>query len=396
MYIPRQMPGGLRITVVNAAYDPSLPDCDDLLERYETLTDWCDALSDAGADVHVVQRFAADAVRRRGSTDFTFVADGAPPTPPPTAGLRRLVDAVSASRPALVHVNGLGFPALVSALRVAVALSTPLAVQDHAGVRVPNGRGPLAAWRRARWRSGLSAADAISFSAVDQAQPWRDAGIIADQRVLALIESSTRMQPSPRDQAIARIGVSGRPLVLWVGRLVRNKDPLTVLAAFEEVVRRHPSAHLAMVFHDGTLERDVRDTIGASSLLRSSVTLVGSVSHDAMAHWYSAADVFLSGSHAEGSGYALIESMACGLVPVVTAIPSFQAIAGSCGLFWPPEDAAACASALSSLCDRDLASARSAVRGRFRGELSWKVIGDRTLTAYRSLVADRAQKAASR
>src|SRR6185436_21112716 len=70
MYIPRQMPGGLRITVVNAAYDPSLPDCDDLLERYETLTDWCDALSDAGADVHVVQRFAADAVRRRGSTDF--------------------------------------------------------------------------------------------------------------------------------------------------------------------------------------------------------------------------------------------------------------------------------------------------------------------------------------
>jgi glycosyltransferase involved in cell wall biosynthesis len=390
------MPGGLRITVVNAAYDPSVPDCDALLARYDTLTDWCDELSDAGADVHVVQRFAKNAVWRRGSTDFTFVADGEPPTPPSTAALRRLVDAVTASRPALVHVNGLGFPALVSALRVAVALSVPLVVQDHAGVRVPNGRGPLVAWRRARWRSGLSAADAISFSAVDQAQPWVDAGIIGDQRLLALIESSTRMEPSPRDQAIARIGVSGRPLVLWVGRLVPNKDPLTVLAAFEEVVGRHPSAHLAMVFHDGTLERDVRNTIGASSLLRSSVTLAGSVSHDAIAHWYSAADVFVSGSHAEGSGYALIESMACGLVPVVTAIPSFQAIAGPCGLFWPPDDTAACANALNSLCDRDLAEAKSAVRGRFHDELSWKVIADRTLTAYRSLVADRAQKAASR
>jgi glycosyltransferase involved in cell wall biosynthesis len=396
MYIPRQMPGGLGITVVNAAYDPSVPDCDALLERYDTLTDWCDALSEAGADVHVVQRFAEDAVRRRGRTDFTFVADDAPPTPPPTSGLRRLVDAVSASRPALVHVNGLGFPALVSALRVAVAFSVPLVVQDHAGVRVPTGHGPLGAWRRARWRSGLSAADAISFSAVDQAQAWRAAAIIGDQRLLALLESSTRMQPSPRDQTIARIGVSGRPLVLWVGRLVPNKDPLTVLAAFQDVVRRHPSAHLAMVFHDGTLERDVRETIGASSLLRSSVTLVGNVSHDAIAQWYSVADVFVSGSHAEGSGYALIESMACGLVPVVTAIPSFQAIAGSCGVFWPPEDAAACANALSSLCDRDLAAAKSAVRGRFRGELSWKVIADRTLTAYRSLVADRAQKAASR
>ena len=382
--------------MVNAAYDPSVPDCDALLERYDTLTDWCDALSDAGADVHVVQRFVEDAVRRRGRTEFTFVADGESPTPPPTAGLRRLVDAVSASRPSLVHVNGLGFPALVSTLRAAVALSVPLVVQDHAGVRVPNGRGPLGGWRRARWRSGLSAADAISFSAPGQAQPWHDAGIIGDQRVLALVESSTRMRPTPREEARARIGASGRPLVLWVGRLVPNKDPLTVLAAFEDVVRRHPSAHLAMVFRNGTLERDVRDTIGSSPLLRSSVTLVGSVSHDAIEHWYSAADIFVSGSHSEGSGYALIEAMACGLVPVVTAIPSFQAIAGPCGFFWPPGDAAACATTLNSLCDRDPAAASGEVRARFCDELSWKVIADRTLTAYRSLVADRAEKAAGR
>ena len=136
--------------------------------------------------------------------------------------------------------------------------------------------------------------------------------------------------------------------------------------------------------------------IDASPLLRSSVTLVGRVAHDAIADWYGAADVFVSGSHAEGSGYALIEAMACGLVPVVTAIPSFRAIAGTCGRLWPPGDVTACAEALTSVCEGDLEAASAEVRARFCRELSWKVVADRTLTAYRSLVADRTRKAASR
>ena len=47
-----------------------------------------------------------------------------------------------------------------------------------------------------------------------------------------------------------------------------------------------------------------------------------------MPNYYGAADVFVSGSHSEGSGYALIEAMSAGVVPVVTDIPSFRAIAG--------------------------------------------------------------------
>ena len=58
---------------------------------------------------------------------------------------------------------------------------------------------------------------------------------------------------------------------------------------------------------------------------------LGRLPHERLAAYYSAADIFVSGSHREGSGYALIEAMACGAIPCVTDIPSFRAITGGCG-----------------------------------------------------------------
>ena len=43
-----------------------------------------------------------------------------------------------------------------------------------------------------------------------------------------------------------------------------------------------------------------------------------------------AADLFVLGSHREGSGYSLIEALACGLPPVVTDIHAFRTLTG-CG-----------------------------------------------------------------
>ena len=48
-----------------------------------------------------------------------------------------------------------------------------------------------------------------------------------------------------------------------------------------------------------------------------------------MAVCYSAADLFVVGSHHQGSGYALMEACACGAVPVVTAIPTFRLMPGA-------------------------------------------------------------------
>ena len=100
--------------------------------------------------------------------------------------------------------------------------------------------------------------------------------------------------------------------------------------------------------------------------------LVGAVPRDRMAMYFSAADLFVAGSHHEGSGYALMEACACGAVPVVTDIPTFRLLSGGAsGAFWPPGDAAAFARALTDVAGRDLdvERARLAVHFATRTEL---------------------------
>jgi glycosyltransferase involved in cell wall biosynthesis len=115
------------------------------------------------------------------------------------------------------------------------------------------------------------------------------------------------------------------------------------------------------------------------------VRLLGAVAHDRLADFYSAADLFVLGSHHEGSGYALIEALACGATPVVTRIPSFETLTGdgAIGALWPPGDAAACADAIVQAARRDLEAERRRVRGYFERHFSWPVIGRRALEIYK-------------
>ena len=105
-----------------------------------------------------------------------------------------------------------------------------------------------------------------------------------------------------------------------------------------------------------------------------------------MPNYYAAADVFISGSHHEGSGYALIEAMSAGLVPVVTDIPSFRAIAGNGCELWTPGDPADLARVLLKVCSTDLDAQKVAARARFNRVLTWDAIGERTVREYRALL----------
>ena len=78
-----------------------------------------------------------------------------------------------------------------------------------------------------------------------------------------------------------------------------------------------------------------------------------------------AADLFVLGSHREGSGYSLIEALACGLPPVVTDIPSFRSLTGggAVGKLWPCDDPRALCEALVGA--RFDPATRAAVRAHF-------------------------------
>jgi glycosyltransferase involved in cell wall biosynthesis len=146
-----------------------------------------------------------------------------------------------------------------------------------------------------------------------------------------------------------------------------------------------------MIFPAGELERDVRRTIAGTPELSGRVTLVGPVPHARVACYLSAADLLVAGSRREGSGYAVIEGLACGTVPVITDIAPFRALTdnGRVGAIWTPGDPASLAVALSRVTARPLAPQQQSVRRLFDDEFSWPVIGRRAVAHYEAAIAER-------
>ena len=379
----------MHIVQANAVYDPAIKTPDALLDLYRTLTEWSVAVAAAGARVSVVQRFHAAARVERDGVTYEFVKDSQLPWLSTKDSPAEFVTAIAALSPDVVHVNGLIFPQLVAGIRKAVGDRTAIVVQHHGGEFPIRGAGLVGMWRRARWRGGLAAADALSFTAAEQAEPWRAAEVLGNQRIVEVVEASTTMRAIARERARTAISASGEPLILWVGRLTTNKDPVTVLAGLEQALPQLPNARVVMVFGDDTLLAGVEDRVRTSPVLSERVTLTPRVPHEEMPNYYAAADVFVSGSHSEGSGYALIEAMSAGVVPVVTDIPSFRAIAGDCGARWTPGQADAFVPALMKVCNGDLAAQRAAVREHFERELRWDAIAKRTVAEYQSVLDTR-------
>jgi glycosyltransferase involved in cell wall biosynthesis len=383
----------MRVVIVGWAYDSELGDEAAVLGRYATLIGWSEAIRAAGVDdITVVQRFHRQSTLVRNGVTYRFCRDRGGPRLAPWATSPGVTQAVMELRPDLVHVNGLGFPIQTWRLRRRMPAEAALVVQDHAsGVpRVAPGNW-MAPMRNALRRRAMRSVDAYFFTASEQAEPWQQAGFFGHgQRIVAVAESSTTLRPVARDEARSISGLHGNPAVLWVGRLNANKDPLCIVDACALALAERPDLTLTMVYSGGDLVPAVNHRLTQHPGLAGRVTLVGLVAHDRLAHFYSAADVFVLGSHHEGSGYALIEACACGLPPAVTDIPSFQALTGrgAAGRLWSVGNAHACAAAIVALA-ADPSRERSRVRDHFERALSWEAIGREARAAYEFVVHDR-------
>jgi glycosyltransferase involved in cell wall biosynthesis len=385
----------LKVVQVNCVFDNGLTDPEALLARYTTLTGWAEALVAAGAGpVAVVQRFGRALRFTKNAVEYVFVHDGGPAHPAPWRRSRPVADAVARLSPDVAHVNGLEFPRLVRQLRSALPPACALVVQSHAGGGMV-GRAPVL---RLLWYGARSAPDAFLFAADEHAAAARRAGFLSSgQQAYSVMESSTTFhasEPAPRAGAREAGRMEGAPAILWVGRLTANKDPLTVLDGFERALAMLPDASLTMIFGDDELLPGVRHRIERSPALRGRVRLAGAVPHQEMPAFYSAADIFIVGSHREGSGYALMEACACGAVPAVTDIPTFRVLTAggsgeSFGALWAAGDAADCARALTELGRGDLAARRAQVLEHFARALSWPAVGRRALDIYADVMKKR-------
>jgi len=369
----------MRVVQVNCARDPLRRKGSDLLDAWPTLPSVASAVRSAGARVSVVQSADEDSECEQDGVSFHFVAE-------PrfgrslTAGYSpwRVARAANASRPQVVHVNGLGFPFHTRAL---CALGIPVLVQDHGD----NPHSRLGALRR--W--GLAKVSGFAFTSHELALPFFSNKTLKPwTRVFSIPESSTYFRDGDVEQARRITGVHGDPAVLCVGHLNENKDPMTVIEAFSRAIRGLPQARLWLCYQNAPLLDRVRMRLAANSTLASRVHLLGPVGHERVELLCRAADFFMLGSRRESCGYALLEALACGATPIVTDIPAFRAITanGAVGTLCKAGDADAFAAALVSLAGSSIEALRARAILHFKSELSFPVLGKKLLAAYEAIV----------
>jgi glycosyltransferase involved in cell wall biosynthesis len=376
----------MRVLFVGCHLDARRRGGEELLGAWPTLGGVAEAVAGAGGKVTVLQTSHVDQDLVRNGVHYRFVAESPFARLPGTrtsAGLLplRLLRAAAASAPDVVHLNGLAFPLHARAL---TSLRRPILVQDHAD-RPPARRLPLHRW-------GFARVAGAAFTAREQADEFLDRGPLpAAARIFEIPESSSRFTPGDRAAARAETGIHGDPALLWVGRLDSNKDPLTVLDALALARGRLPDPHLWCYFTEAPLLREVRARLAADPDLAARVHLLGTVPHERVQALCRAADFLLLASRREGSGYAVIEALACGTTPILSDIPPFRALTGrgAVGALVPVGEAGGFADALVALAGFSGPALRQRAARHFRRQLSFAAVGSRLLDAYRKLLESR-------
>ena len=152
---------------------------------------------------------------------------------------------------------------------------------------------------------------------------------------------------------------AGGPLVLYAGRLGKEKDVSLVIEAFAIVASRVPDARLAIAGvgpHESKLRAQTA-RLGCASRIE----FIGALDKPDLGSYYRAADVFAFASTTETQGLVLIEAMAHGLPVAAVDCPVSREVV-------PPNAGALAADDPSSLADAivSLLRAGGAERSRLR------------------------------
>lgn len=368
----------LRVAQVSCLIDRGQGSPVAVLRKWPTIPMVAEAAARSGCEVTVLQSSHTSATHRENGVCYRFVAE--PQIGPgPGAGLApwRIKAALRDLRPDVVHFHGLAHPLH---LRASCAAGAPVLVQDHASR--PGGRGRLAR----RW--SMRRATACAFTSADQAADFfRTGDLPPDIPILAVPECSTRFTAGNREAARSQSGVYGEPALLWVGRLNANKDPLLVLRSVRRALDKLAGLHLWCAYGAADLLPECEAILGDDPLLAERVHLLGKVAHQDIETLCRACDLFVSASRFEGSGYALLEAIACGLAPVVSDIPSFRALTGTgeIGRLVPVGDGEGLADAIVA---QGLSpTPRVDVLRLFDRELSPNALGRKLVETYRIVMA---------
>lgn len=138
---------------------------------------------------------------------------------------------------------------------------------------------------------------------------------------LAARPSFVRASPGVSAEVRSRLGVE-EEFLLYAGTIEPRKNLITLLRAFEEVLRTTAlRPQLVVAGKLGWKQNDVLQSL-ENSVFRDRIKLVGYVSDADLCALYSSCRAFVYPSIYEGFGLPPLEAMACGAPVIASAVPS--------------------------------------------------------------------------
>ncbi|MGH9853802.1 MAG: glycosyltransferase family 4 protein, partial [Blastocatellia bacterium] len=174
-----------------------------------------------------------------------------------------------------------------------------------------------------------------------------------------------------------------RPYLLYVGTIEPRKNLLTLIRAYDELLRTTPHRpQLALCGGRGWLCDEVFKLV-EDLKLQDQVRFTGYVEDADLPALYSAAEAFVYPSLYEGFGLPPLEAMACGAPVIASNVSSLPEVVGAAGLTHDPNDHRALTQMMAKLLDDETA------REHFRREgfkqaacFSWERAARETQSVY--------------
>lgn len=369
------------------------------LERMPSLSCLPASLAAGGHQVDVVQLYPQSASFTSQNVNYHFVRPV-----PPAAGWARVVSsmngqswtrqlpAVGAVRrvlslqPDVIHFHGLMLNSALYLLQWLRGKSGPAIVGQYHGGRTA--KGPLA---RKMQLHGLKHVQRALFGDRAAADRFVDEGLLTRRQVVIMTDRSTTLTMRSRAEARQASDMQGSPVFLWHADLQPDRDPMTALQGFEYVFRGWPKAQLYLYYEDDTLLAQLRAYVVARPELAEHVHFRGRLPAGCQADVFNSADFLLQTDRQADRHHAVLEAMACGVIPIVSDISPFRILvdSGRCGFLFPQGDAASMANQLLAFSPGQIAGKAALVHDWFEAAYSYDAQANLLLDIFAEAIDER-------
>jgi glycosyltransferase involved in cell wall biosynthesis len=197
----------------------------------------------------------------------------------------------------------------------------------------------------------------------------------------------------PLDQVEAKERLRGKyglegDFILYVGAIQPRKNVLRLLAAFDELKRKHRIPQkLVIVGPKAWLATETLRAIENRSV-DGDVVVTGYVPREHLPYFYSAATTFVYVPICEGFGLPVLEAMACGTPTITSFGSSLEEVAGGAAVLVDPLNVSAIASAIENVLSNSDLRARLRMLGLARSrDFSCHEMAERTQAVYRHIMS---------